>query len=124
MKELQQEHVYKKRKLHHLPPQPVALKEPKPMATQVGKAVLLQQVGCFRSRFCQQSHCRGGRRQCGPRVRMQAVPVQLQLLTVPVLLQPAPVVVRPVKGLLQAVARGLLQLYGAHGDAYGNLLRS
>ena len=55
---------------------------------------------------------------------MQAVPVQLQLLTVPVLLQPVPVVVQPVKGLLQAVARGLLQLYGAHGDAYGNLLRS
>ena len=94
------------------------------MATQVDKAVLLQQVGRFRSRFCQQSHCRGGRRQCGPRVRMQAVPVQLQLLTVPVLLQPAPVVLQPVKGLLQAVARGLLQLYGTHRDAHGNGLRS
>ena len=40
MKDLQQEHVYKKRKLHHMPQQQVALKEQKPMATQVDKAVL------------------------------------------------------------------------------------
>ena len=40
MKQLQQEHVYKKRKLHHMPQQQVALKEQKPMATQVDKAVL------------------------------------------------------------------------------------
>ena len=60
---------------------------------------------------------------------MQAVPVQLQpvaavLLTVPVLLQPVPVVVQPAQGLLQAVAAGLLHLYGAHRDAHGNGLRS
>ena len=40
MKDLQQEHVYKKRKLHHMPQQQVALKEQKPMATHVDKAVL------------------------------------------------------------------------------------
>ena len=44
MKQLQQEHVYKKRKLHHMPPEQVALKEQQPMATQVDKAVVLEQV--------------------------------------------------------------------------------
>ena len=44
MKQLQQEHVHKKRKLHHMPPEQVALKEQQPMATQVDKAVVLEQV--------------------------------------------------------------------------------
>jgi hypothetical protein len=44
MKQLQQERVYKKRNLHHMPPEQVALKEQQPMATQVDKAVVLERV--------------------------------------------------------------------------------
>ena len=44
MKQLQQEHVYKKHKLHHMPQQQVAMNEQHPMATQVEKVVSLQQA--------------------------------------------------------------------------------